>query len=87
MLFQITGTGWPVGDKLIPAGTVLDWADDRDQWANLAKSVGVLPKNCMSLDQDAHDYAVKHWPRDQRPIPSPDLIVGQEPSPQIRGVK
>ena len=54
MRFQILGPlGWPIGDKLIPIGQILNLDDPTDMWAQLAKSVGMWPPNVMALDQEA----------------------------------
>jgi hypothetical protein len=67
MRYQITGSwGWPIGDKVIPGGTILNFDDERDYWAVLAKKQGTLPPNCLCLDLDAWN-AVKNYPSNVRP--------------------
>jgi hypothetical protein len=51
MRYQITGHGFPVRDRLIPNGTVID-TDAQDDWSTLAKGLPI-PLNAMPLDQAA----------------------------------
>jgi hypothetical protein len=47
MRYQIFGPGWPVGQHLVPTGTVVDTSVD--EWA-----IGLTPPpNCMALDDEA----------------------------------
>jgi len=48
MRYQILSGGWPVGQHLIPAGTVIDTTSN-DQWSTLAKG-RPPPLNIMPLD-------------------------------------
>jgi hypothetical protein len=51
MRYQITQHGWPVGDRLIPNGTVIDDAS-QDDWSKLIRTKGLSPPiNAMPLDQ------------------------------------
>jgi hypothetical protein len=75
MRFQILGPlGWPVRDKLIPVGQICDLEDPTDMWGQLVKSVGVLPPNCIALDQDAWNV-VKNYDPKVRPAAGPDVKV------------
>ena len=75
MRFQILGPlGWPIGDKLIPCGQILNLDDPTDMWAQLAKSVGVWPPNVMALDQDAWNVVKGYEPK-VRPIPGEGVQV------------
>jgi len=56
MKFQITGAGWRIGNKLIPAGTVLDFAKP-DKWTALAK--GKVPFDAKPLDAQAWEQQVE----------------------------
>lgn len=60
MKFQIIQEGWSIGDKLIPAGTIIDAASN-DDWTNLARG-RVPPPNVLALDQEAADMLFKHYP-------------------------
>jgi hypothetical protein len=35
MKFQILRHSWPIRDKAVPAGQILDFDDPTDMWANL----------------------------------------------------
>ena len=59
MRFQITGAGWRIGNKLIPSGTVLDFAKS-DKWTALA--AGKIPFAATPLDQEAHDAQQSAYP-------------------------
>jgi hypothetical protein len=59
MKFQITGAGWRIGNKLIPAGTVLDFAKP-DKWTALAK--GKVPFDAKPLDAQAWAAQVEAFP-------------------------
>jgi hypothetical protein len=61
MKFQILGA-WPIGDRVIDAGTILDFENELDHWSMLAKSTGFLPVNCVCLDADAWAYANSLYP-------------------------
>jgi hypothetical protein len=49
--YQITQTGWSVGDRLIPNGTVID-TNGNDDWSKLAGN-RPPPLNAQPLDQAA----------------------------------
>jgi hypothetical protein len=66
MRYQITGTSWPIGDKNVPAGQILNFNDPTDWWAQTAKAFGTLPPNCLCLDLEAWN-AVKNYPSNVRP--------------------
>jgi hypothetical protein len=61
MKFQITGAGWPVGQYLIPASTIIDSNAD-DDWSRHARDQKVPPINSTPLDLEAYDAMVKHYP-------------------------
>ena len=77
MRFQITGSwGWAVGDKLIPGGTILDFDDPTDQWAQLAKAQKWLPPNCLCLDQESWEAVkAKGYEPNVRPLPGEGVQV------------
>jgi hypothetical protein len=74
MKFQILRHSWPIGDKAVPAGQILDYDDPTDWWAQMAKATNVLPPNCMALDQDAWNV-VKNYDPKLRPAAGPDVKV------------
>jgi hypothetical protein len=59
MRFRITGQGWRIGNKLIPTGTVLDFAKP-DKWTALA--AGKIPFSAAPLDQEAHEAQQAAFP-------------------------
>jgi hypothetical protein len=52
MKYQITGAGWPIGARLIEAGTIIDTS--RIEWANLRWVPP--PVDAIALDQATYDY-------------------------------
>jgi hypothetical protein len=52
MKFQVNGQGWPVGQSLVPAGTVIDHSAS-DDWSRVARAY-VLPPNASPLDDEAY---------------------------------
>jgi hypothetical protein len=50
MKFQVNGQGWPVGQSLVPAGTVIDTS--ASDWSSLRGYV--LPPNVTPLDDEAY---------------------------------
>jgi hypothetical protein len=52
MKYQIAGTGWPVGARLIEAGTIIDTS--AIEWASLAWVPP--PMDAVALDQVTYDY-------------------------------
>ena len=69
MRYQITQHGFPVGDKLIPVGTVID-SKANDDWSRLAKG-RAPPINALALDQEAWDAIQAAHPYQQHLIPRP----------------
>jgi len=59
MRYLLAGHGWPIGQFLIPDGTVID-TDVDDDWSRLA--AGRIPPNAIPLDQSAYDEMAKHYP-------------------------
>jgi hypothetical protein len=59
MKFKISGAGWRIGNKLIPAGTVLDFAKP-DKWTALA--AGKIPFAAVPLDREALEAQVAAYP-------------------------
>src|SRR5262249_57559559 len=51
MKFQITGQGWPIGQHLIPSGTLIDFSEP-NMWTALAKGL-VIPINPTPFDKQA----------------------------------
>jgi hypothetical protein len=60
MRFQIAEAGWPVGQFLIPAGTVIDTEAD-DDWSRLVRERG-LPLNARPMDNEAYEFMVRAYP-------------------------
>jgi hypothetical protein len=52
MKYQVAGDGWPVGARLIEAGTIIDTATV--EWASLAWVPP--PMDAIALDQATYDY-------------------------------
>jgi hypothetical protein len=52
MKYQIAGPGWPVGARLIEAGTIIDTSTV--EWASLAWVPP--PMDAIALDQLTYDY-------------------------------
>jgi hypothetical protein len=56
MRYQLTQYGWPVGQWLIPVGTIIDAGNPQTDWDRLAASVvGGPPPNAIALDQECYD--------------------------------
>jgi hypothetical protein len=54
--YQITGAGWPVGQWLIPTGTVIDDVSGTDTWSVIVRERGLPPPvNASLLDQSTYD--------------------------------
>ena len=62
MKFQILTHAWPIGDRVIDAGRILDYDDPTDMWAQLAKKQGCLPVNTLCLDAESWAYACALYP-------------------------
>jgi hypothetical protein len=61
MRYLLTGHGFPVGQYLIPVGTVIDVpAKAGDDWSRLATGK-TIPRNAQPLDQQAFDALVKAY--------------------------
>jgi hypothetical protein len=61
MRFQITGAGWPVGQYLIPSGSVIDSTSD-DHWSLFARGL-TLPINATCLDDEAWQAQLAAYPQ------------------------
>jgi hypothetical protein len=57
MRFRITGPGWRLGDALVPADTIIDFAK-RDQWSQRAKGKEI-PIDALPLDQEAWESQLR----------------------------
>jgi hypothetical protein len=56
MRYQLSQHGWPIGDRLIPVGTVIEigvGGAAGDDWSRLA-AFRVPPINSVPLDQEAY---------------------------------
>ena len=61
MKYQLTMHGWPIGQFLIPVGTVIDIpAKDGDDWSALATDM-VPPINAQALDAQAWNALVRAY--------------------------
>ena len=69
MKYQILGGGFPVGQHLIPAGTIID-TDANDQWSNLAKG-RPPPLTAMPLDRLTWEWMQKLHPGEKHQIVTP----------------
>jgi hypothetical protein len=57
MLFRVEGPGWPVGDRLIPSGAVIDLNADPWRGRNLTP-----PLNATALDDECWQLMRKIYP-------------------------
>ena len=69
MKYQILSGGFPVGQHLIPAGTIID-TDANDQWSSLAKG-RPPPLNVMALDKVTWLWLQKLYPGEAHQILTP----------------
>jgi len=60
MRFQLRDHGWPISDKLIPVGTIID-ASAKDDWSVLARGLKP-PVNAVPLDAEAYQAMLKLYP-------------------------
>jgi hypothetical protein len=64
MKYQLAGHGWPIGQWLIPVGTVIDHTKTPEQmtdWEKLA--LGKLPPlNAVALDDDCAEAMANGYP-------------------------
>lgn len=63
MRYQLINHGFPIGDKLIPVGTVIS-SDADDEWSMLAKG-RVPPPNAVCLDQECWDLMQSVYDKSQ----------------------
>jgi hypothetical protein len=62
MKYQLSVHGWPIGDRLIPLGTVIDLpAKSGDDWSRLVEG-RPMPLNAQALDAEAWDALVATYP-------------------------
>jgi hypothetical protein len=54
------GTGWRLGDAVVPANTVID-ASAKDRWSQRAKGK-VIPFNATPLDEEAWQAQLAAYP-------------------------
>jgi hypothetical protein len=52
MKFQLAGPGWPVGQFLIPGGTIID-SGASDSWSTLVRGLSP-PVSAIPLDQGTY---------------------------------
>ena len=60
MRFRIIGTGWRIGDALVPADTIID-ASAKDRWSKLARGL-TPPLSAQPLDREALEAQVAAYP-------------------------
>jgi len=70
MIYQV-GQGWPVADRVIPPGTIID-TDKFDDWSVLAKGKPP-PIDAVAMDFEAYDLMMRHYPEDKIRT-GPDII-------------
>ena len=62
MKYLLSAYGWPIGDRLIPAGTTIDLpAKPGDDWSRLAEGK-TIPINSQPFDAEAWDALVAAYP-------------------------
>jgi hypothetical protein len=69
MRYQILNGGFPVGQHLIPAGTIID-LNGTDQWSQLVKGLRP-PLNVMPLDRPTWLWLKKLYPGETHQIVTP----------------
>jgi hypothetical protein len=61
MKYQISGGGWPIGQWLVPAGTIIDLDGKADhqltEWERLAQG-RVPPRDAIALDDETYALMV-----------------------------
>jgi hypothetical protein len=80
MRYQLTQHGWPISDRLIPVGTVIDDVAGQDDFSKLVRARGLSPPiNAQPLDQATYNSMKQfHGPdmvRWIRTVPGADGIV------------
>jgi hypothetical protein len=64
MRFAVGPSGWPIGQVLIPARTIIDTAFLDPGMTTLLDgplASGVPPQDCQALDQDTYDRMVRKY--------------------------
>lgn len=62
MRFQLRECGWPIGQYVIPQGTIIDSAAT-DQWSALVVALGLTPPvNAQPFDQATYDLMRLQYP-------------------------
>ncbi len=62
MRFQLKDYGWFIKDRLLPAGTIIDYRAD-DDFSRLARSTNAAPPlNAVCLDTEAFTAMQKSYP-------------------------
>jgi len=62
MRFQLKDTGWPIGQYLVPVGTILDLGNPTTDWDRLAMSHMPPPLNAVALDQECAEFMHRVYP-------------------------
>ena len=82
MKYQLMHHGWPVADKLIPAGQILDFSKP-DDWTKLAGN-RVPPMNACALDQQCADVMFDAYPQHRhllhKQVPTLNVISNERKS-------
>jgi hypothetical protein len=76
MKYQITGQGWPIGQFLVPTGSIIDASAD-DHWSLCARGL-TIPITATCLDAEA-------WQAQQAAYPEHLHLLGPGP-PNNKGV-
>jgi hypothetical protein len=61
MKYQLHSHGWPIGDRLIPVGTVIKLPPkEGDDWSALAQGKPI-PLNAVPLDDEAYQAMLRQF--------------------------
>jgi hypothetical protein len=75
-LYQLTQHGWPVGQWLIPTGTIIDDVNAKGPWSALVKSLRLpIPLNAMPLDRETWLEMKRQYPEHVHRILTPAGMV------------
>ena len=80
MKFQLVGHGWPIGQYLIPAGTIIDTADPGDPWRWAWQSClpdKPPPVNALPFDQETYNLLAQVYGAYRVPGPLSEEIIRQ----------
>ena len=78
MKFQLVGHGWPIGQYLVPVGTIIDTDDPNDSWRWLWQSwlpEKPPPVNALPVDQETYDLLAQTYGAYRIPGPLSEDII------------